>query len=56
MRILITGGNGFIGSNLVNLLSKNKKNEIIVLDIFERTNSEVRDNVVFIKERYYFHV
>ena len=36
MNILITGGAGFIGSNLVNLLSKNKKYKIIIIDNFSK--------------------
>lgn len=33
MRILITGGSGFIGTNLVNFLKLDHKNEIIIYDI-----------------------
>ena len=36
MNILITGGAGFIGSNLVNLLSKNKKYKIAIVDNFSK--------------------
>ncbi|RLG15147.1 MAG: UDP-glucose 4-epimerase [Candidatus Nanohalarchaeota archaeon] len=32
MKIIITGGAGFIGSNLVKKLSKSKSNEIVVID------------------------
>lgn len=34
MRILVTGGAGFIGSNLCNVLLKDEKNEVICLDNF----------------------
>ena len=34
MKILITGGAGFVGSNLIKLLSKKKGNQIIVIDNF----------------------
>ncbi|PON51452.1 NAD(P)-binding domain containing protein [Trema orientale] len=34
MRILVTGGAGFIGSHLVDKLMENKKNEVIVVDNF----------------------
>ena len=36
MKILITGGAGFIGSNLIKLLSKKRENEIIVIDNFSK--------------------
>ena len=39
MRILITGGVGFIGSNLINYLSKKRTiNKIIVVDNFSKSN------------------
>ncbi|HLG25022.1 MAG TPA: NAD-dependent epimerase/dehydratase family protein [Candidatus Nanoarchaeia archaeon] len=36
MKILVTGGAGFIGSHLVDELSINKENEIIIVDNFHR--------------------
>ena len=32
MNILVTGGNGLLGSNLINYLSRKKQNKIYVLD------------------------
>jgi len=34
MRILVTGGAGFIGSHLVDKLMENEKNEVRMVDIF----------------------
>jgi len=34
MRILVTGGAGFIGSHLVDKLMENEKNEVGLVDIF----------------------
>lgn len=38
MNILVTGGAGFIGSHLIDLLVKDRQNKIIVLDNFYRGN------------------
>ena len=35
-KILITGGAGFIGAHLVNKLSLNKKNKILVVDSMKK--------------------
>lgn len=32
MKILVTGGSGFVGSNLINLLKKDKTNELLSID------------------------
>lgn len=49
-KILITGGAGFVGSNLCEKLSHNKENEIIVLDNYSTglTNNHV-DGVRYVK-------
>ena len=43
MKILITGGSGFIGSHIVDQLSKDKKNELIIFDIV-RPDFEISEN------------
>ena len=40
MRLLITGGAGFIGSYLVDKLSEDKNNEVIIFDNFHRGKKE----------------
>ena len=37
--IIVTGGAGFIGSNLINLLTKDLKNQIVSVDWNNRKNS-----------------
>lgn len=54
MRILITGGAGFIGSNFVHHLARNKDYELVVLDKLTYAGDlenlrEVRDQIEFIK-------
>lgn len=46
MKILIIGGLGFVGSNLVKKLSKNLKNDIVVLDNLFTGNKKNRINYV----------
>ncbi|MBD3260542.1 MAG: NAD-dependent epimerase/dehydratase family protein [Candidatus Altiarchaeales archaeon] len=43
MRILITGGAGFLGNELVARLAKNRSNEIFILDSFLHGSSMVRN-------------
>lgn len=47
MRILVTGGAGFIGSNLVNSLVEN--NEVVVLDNLSNSKNNVNKKAAFIK-------
>lgn len=45
MKILITGGAGFIGSNIVNILNRSSKNDITVLDsLTEQIHGENPEN------------
>ena len=49
-RIVVTGGCGFVGSNLVDMLCEDKQNEVIVVDDLSSGNREYcRDDV-----KYYF--
>lgn len=50
MRILITGGVGFIGTNAAIYFSKNKNNQISIIDNFSR--KEVDKNGLFLKRNY----
>ena len=49
MRILVTGGNGLLGSNLINFLLKDKKNTVFVLDKNQRKNNK---NLIFLKKNF----
>lgn len=44
MKILITGGSGFLGKNLAIGLSKDKKNKIFILD---KNNPKIKSNNIF---------
>lgn len=46
MKILVTGGAGFIGSNLVSKLIEEKNNKIVVLDNLS-TGSEKKYSGIF---------
>ena len=49
MSILIIGGNGFIGSHLVDRLAKSKQHRIVVLDIYPRAYEPLPEGVAFIQ-------
>jgi UDP-glucose 4-epimerase len=48
MNILITGGNGFIGSHLLDSLAASKQHQIVVLDLYPRAYEPAPENVTFI--------
>ncbi len=50
MKILITGGVGFIGTNAAIFFAKNKKNKVVIIDNFSR--KEVDKNALFLKKKY----
>jgi CDP-paratose 2-epimerase len=50
MNYLITGGVGFIGTNTAIFFSKNKKNQITIVDNFSRVG--VDKNALFLKKNY----
>ena len=47
MKILVTGGSGFIGSFIVDQLARDKKNQIQIFDIVA-PNFKIGDNVRYI--------
>jgi len=47
--ILVTGGNGFIGSHLVDALAKEKSNHVTVLDLYPRTHETLPANATFVQ-------
>ena len=53
MRIVITGGSGFIGTNLINYLS-NKKHKLLNIDKISYASTPERFKVIKIKKNYKF--
>ena len=51
MNILVTGGNGLLGSNLINYLSRNKNNRIYVLDKLKK-NQKNKTKIKVIKSNF----
>lgn len=49
MNILITGGNGFIGSHLVNALSDSGQHRVVVLDLYPHPYDALPSEVLFIQ-------
>jgi len=47
--ILVTGGNGFIGSHLVNHLSANEQHRVTVFDLYPRPYDALPDGVRYIQ-------
>jgi nucleoside-diphosphate-sugar epimerase len=50
MKILITGGAGFLGINLVRHLIRKNAGQIVVLDLAEFDYPDVKDRITFIRE------
>jgi UDP-glucose 4-epimerase len=48
MHILVTGGNGFIGSHLVDRLVSTGKHHVVVIDLYPRSYEPLPDGVIFI--------
>lgn len=46
MNILVTGGNGLLGSNLINYLSRKKQNKIYVLDKLKKNQKNKNKNKI----------
>ena len=57
MKHLVIGGAGFIGSNLVERLLKNKKNEVYVIDNLSRKGTkELKKKIKFHKRYKFFNI